>query len=123
MNKLNAAITEFLHSLERLATGLLDPALITPDHLDEVLQDIEIHIQEAFPHLSLLKKTKSFYYTSRSCIPMRMKDKLIIFLHIPLTSWNQNFHCFPSRNTVVADTGKLYACHSNFRTPQISDRQ
>ena len=71
--KLNAAITEYLHSLERLATGLLDPALITHDHLDKVLQDIEVHIQEAFPHLSLLKKTKSFYYTSRSCIPMRMK--------------------------------------------------
>ena len=48
VNKLNAAITEYLHSLERLATGLLDPALITPDHLDKVLQDIEVYIQEAF---------------------------------------------------------------------------
>ena len=25
---------------------------------------------------------------------MRMKDKLVIFLHIPLTSWNQNFNVY-----------------------------
>ena len=42
VHKLNAAMSEFLHSLERLATGFLDPAIITPQSLDEVLNYIQI---------------------------------------------------------------------------------
>ena len=87
-------MSEFLHSLERLATGFLYPTIVTPQSLDKVLNDIEKHLQDNFPFLNLVTKAKSFYYSTRSRTTVRLADKLIIFLHIPLTNWRQNFNIY-----------------------------
>ena len=89
--KLTSAMTEYLHSLERLSTGFLDPALITPSHLDQVLNNIQNHLQENFPQFHLITRSKAFYYTKTSSMTMRMDQKLIIFATFPLSSWHQNF--------------------------------
>ena len=94
INKMNAAMTEYLQSLERLTTGMLDPAIISPEHLDRVLTDIELHLQKSFPNLQLITKSKAFYYSTRSSFTFKMGDSLVIFLHIPLTSWKQNFNVY-----------------------------
>ena len=94
INKMNAAMSEYLQSLERLTTGMLDPAIISPEHLDQVLNDIELHLQKSFPNLQLITESKAFYYSTRSSFTFKMKESLVIFLHISLASWMQNFNVY-----------------------------
>ena len=109
VHKMNTAMSEFLHSLQRLATGFLDPAIITPQSLDKVLNDIDKHLQNNFPFLNLVTKAKSFYYSTRSCTTVRLADKLIIFLHIPLTNWRQNFNIYQVETLSVPVPGYSHA--------------
>ena len=97
-NKLSSDMAEHLQALERLSSGILEPSIISPAALDNVLNHITDHLQQNFPNVKLISTSKALYYSQADCVSVRIKNKILIMKKFPLTNWNQRFFIYQIKN-------------------------
>jgi hypothetical protein len=90
-NSLSQDMTTHLQALERLSTGSLDPGLITPSELENMIRQISEAVETQFPNLALISKSPAFYYAQKDCITVRNNDTLFVLTKFPLSNLKQTF--------------------------------
>ena len=90
-------LTDYHAALIRLASGKLDPQIISPDDLKFAELEIDKTIKAKYPGYSVIKQSTALQYSQHDCVAIRHNRTVFITKQFPITSWHQKFRLYQIR--------------------------